>query len=401
MSLNSILFARRITSLALALMMLSLTGCNPQKYDDSEAQEVISQGTSIIQAWLDDHLPDAEVVSCEADIFGYPGGGPKYLNGYASGRFHVDGADVDYTVSTKTGQVYLDADMDLFADVAKDYILSALGLDEVQEMYQYSVVLELPYAYEGPGKASSSQDRVLTYGRLPADLALLIPETAPEEDSEPADPEAVPEDCIAALKEYIENPANRDLLSVVFDAAVSDDIDLKQYDLKRIRQIRDQYGIYFRLYTLKNHDELATGADWMADYDRHEWLPVPEWKLQLRALTDSFADSWDSKAPDGILREAHTYSVDNVAIDQTTDGYNISYKNERGPTFYLYAEEDSPLLAHDYTIKEDDPDAGKQGIEITTDVHWEYKESSGLWALCVDDGHAFFFSYPSILTIRE
>ena len=214
-----------IALLSLLLLISVLTGCESQKYDDAEAEEVSQAGKTIIQEWLDQNIPNAELTSYRADTFGYPGNGPYYLNGYVSGSFTVGEEKTDFTVSTKTGQVYLSADLDLFASFTREYILSALGFDELKDTYNYEVSLELPYVYEGKSKSYSSKDRVMTYYNLPAEIALLLPEGKEMSD--------IPEEDISVINAYINQAADRDLLSVYIQGSVSDDISLKKYDLKK------------------------------------------------------------------------------------------------------------------------------------------------------------------------
>ena len=374
-----------IALLSLLLLISVLTGCESQKYDDAEAEEVSQAGKTIIQEWLDQNIPNAELTSYRADTFGYPGNGPYYLNGYVSGSFTVGEEKTDFTVSTKTGQVYLSADLDLFASFAREYILSALGFDELKDTYNYEVSLELPYVYEGKSKSYSSKDRVMTYYNLPAEIALLLPEGKEMSD--------IPEEDISVINAYINQAANRDLLSVYIQGSVSDDISLKKYDLKKIKEIKEKYGLYFRNYSFTNNSEHATGADWLADYSRQEWIELPEWNLTLRAVIESFSDSTDNQAPDGIKREIINYTVDDIILSETDNGFRIAYKDsDKGPAFYMYAKEGSPLLNHKYKISEGD---------LEQYLHWEHDDSLDLWALWHEDLGMYYFYQPKDLVKDE
>ena len=361
--------------LILSTAMVLLAGCTGT-YQPEEAKVLTDGGRETLQAWIEDNLPGAEITSSSADEFFYPGGGRHYLTGYVSGSIERGGEELGYTVCAGTGQVYLDADMDAFAEIARDYVFSCMGLDEFEESEEYSVFLELPYAYEGESRQHSLEDRTFTCGRLPAEIAMLIPDGESE-----------------AVRSYIENPGERDLLSVRLRGRVPDEADIRKYDLSFIRDRINRDGIYLTDFYFWHEDESVNGAAWLAEYDRREWILRDG--IKLRAIMELNADTLDERSPDGdgIKRERNLYRAEDILIEEAEGGWRISYDNgASGPCFYLYADEGAELLKHEYTIKTED---------TQQDLHWQYLEQSDDWALVNEAGSKWFFSGPAELLVRQ
>ena len=363
-------------------IIICLSGCETQTYEETEAWNVISTGKAILENWISENMPGAEIVSSNADEFAYPGGGKHYLNGYVSGQIKAE-KTIDYTVSTKTGQVYLEADLNAFADIAYDYILESLEFPEIEEVDDYAVRLELPYCYEGSSKSYSLKEKLQTYHVLPAEIALLLPEGT--------NAAALSGDVLEEIRSYIQDPANRDLFSVVLWGSVSDEISLKQYGLKKIHGLKEENGIYLHNFSFYNNDESINGSAWLSDYSRNEWIEKED-GLILRAEVEGFGDTEDKKSPDGIKREAYAYSADDIVVETTETGFRMYPAKDKGPSYYLFAKDGSPFLEHVYIVKEE---------VFETPVSWKYFDYTDLWRLNTDDGHGYFFHQPVELIIRE
>ena len=361
------------------LAALCLAGCE-STYEESEDQELTAAGRAVLESWLQeetDLFPEAEILSCTSDIFQYPGNVRAHLTGYVSGEIQSGEETTGYTVCPATSQVYLDADMDFLADTAYDYILSCLELEEIEEIDQYSVTMELPYAYEGSSRSVSLMNKRFTYGRLPADLALQAQDAAPEDFRE-------------ALIAYLADPDNMDCLGVNLQGKVSDEVDFDRYDLPYIQEREKQNGLYFSNFYFWHKDESVNGAAWLVESERRDWIEKDG--LKLRALMSMRSDLADSREPEGILRERYTYDEENIGIQETEEGWQITFLNDvKGPCFYLYAPEDHPMRAHDYTLKTEDDEQ---------EVHWEYDEDVQAFALVNVQNAAWYFSQPADLTIR-
>jgi hypothetical protein len=65
--------------------VLCLSGCEDNKIDDGLEKQVTEKGKEMMQAWVDENMPGAELENCKAYIDYAPGPG-RYLTDYASGR---------------------------------------------------------------------------------------------------------------------------------------------------------------------------------------------------------------------------------------------------------------------------------------------------------------------------
>ncbi|MBQ9642636.1 MAG: hypothetical protein IJV26_01205 [Lachnospiraceae bacterium] len=198
---------KRTSCLILALLVtFCLAGCESTQ-DPQEAEGLNEAARGILQEWLNEAEPGAEILSCKADTFQYPGQVKAYLTGYVSGSFQSGEETTGYTVCPATGRIYLDADMEVLGEAMYDYILSCMELEEIEERTDYSVDLELPYCYEGPGSRGSLKGKMFSYGRLPAELALQM-----QDMPEAAEPAAL-EDFRQAVQDWLSDPETGTVLA--------------------------------------------------------------------------------------------------------------------------------------------------------------------------------------------
>ena len=87
--------------------VLCLSGCEDNKIDDGLEKQVTEKGKEMMQAWVDENMPGAELENCKEHI-DYAPGPRRYLTDYASGVIRKDGDATGITVNTVSGAVYLD-----------------------------------------------------------------------------------------------------------------------------------------------------------------------------------------------------------------------------------------------------------------------------------------------------
>ena len=87
--------------------VLCLSGCEDNTIDEGLEQQVTEKGKEMMQAWVDENMPGAELENCKEHIDYAPGPG-RYLTDYASGVIRKDGDATGITVNTVSGAVYLD-----------------------------------------------------------------------------------------------------------------------------------------------------------------------------------------------------------------------------------------------------------------------------------------------------
>ena len=361
------------------LAVLFLTGCKGNRYEEADAERVKEKGDAVMREWLDGHVPGAEITQSECAVFSYPGGGPSFLTGYVDGIYELDGAETRYKVNTETGEVYLDADPEILAQAAEPYVLSAMKLGGDTVLKEFSAELSLKNAFKGTKTADRlDAEQIGTFSVLPGEIALQANAggTAGK----------------AVLDSYIEDPENRDLLSVRIEADTGEDSDISGFDLDRIRKIRSDCGISFSQFALWKPMESANGSDRLTEYRRWEWGEIGEGAF-VKAMVTLNADTEDRKEQDGIRRERYSYTTDDIAAEKTSFGYRVYFRGkDGGPFFYLYAEDGCPLLDYDaYLVRED----GSK--EATVRVQWTEAEEEGLRVLKRDGGPVHLFTKASDL----
>ena len=79
-------------------------------YEQAEADLVTAKGRELMQAWLAQHMPEAELTDCAAYIAMPLSDGNEYLTDYAQGYIRNDEKNTEFMVNTVSGAVYLGPD---------------------------------------------------------------------------------------------------------------------------------------------------------------------------------------------------------------------------------------------------------------------------------------------------
>ena len=362
-----------IPALLLSVLLLC-AGCERQRYREEEAAELTARGREIAQTWIGDALPGAEILSAENEILQYPSG-PSFLTGYVNVACARGGDRMELTVNAQTGQIYLAADMERVAEIARPYILEAMGLQGDVLLREFEVALDLPYAFEGKSAADPPDAPASTRGVLPAELALLL-------SVDPGQAEA-------RIASYIADPANRDVLNVRLWADVGDSTPLWEYDLQRIGSIEADFGLKLDSFSLSDSAEEVGGSSRMTEYARWEWTGLEGFRLRVLCESCSELKHTGSGRID-VQRE--TYDARDIAAEQTPDGFRFSYREGgTAPRFLLYADDGAALPETGCTVRQAD---GR-----TWSVHWVFLEGTGLWVLSDQAGAPFRFTQPAELVI--
>ena len=359
----------------LSLSMLLCTGCERQRYKDEDAEAVTQRGREVIQAWIEEKLPGAEILTVDCDVFQYPSG-PSYLTGYVNGDLAWGGDRREFTVNTQTGQVYFVSDMDEFAELARDFIYEAMSLEDPITVREYEVALELPNAYEGKSRSETLGDTTLTSYVLPAEIAMLLSDGTEEGKD--------------AVVSYIRAPENRDALNLRLRADVGDSIELREYDLERIRSIEEDYGLKISGFAFSNSDEEVNGSSRLTEYRLWEWADLEE--FQLRVLRELYSDNRNASKAGKISREHYLFDSGDILLENKPEGYSFLYrKGGTEPQFYVYAKDGATLLSHGFYAEDED-------MENQIELHWAYSDSAGLWVLENDLGFPIYITQPTELT---
>ena len=97
---------------ALFASVLCLSGCFMPKamYEQADADQVTAKGREMMQAWLAEHIPDAEMTECKAYIVMPLRDGNEYLTDYAEGYIRSGETTTGFMVNTVSGAVYFKTD---------------------------------------------------------------------------------------------------------------------------------------------------------------------------------------------------------------------------------------------------------------------------------------------------
>ncbi len=369
---------KRLLLLGIILLSLSVllcTGCERQRYKDEDAEAVTQRGREIIQAWIEEKLPGAEILTVDCDVFQYPSG-PSYLTGYVNGTVASGSDRIEFTVNTQTGQVYFVSDMEEFAELAREFIYEAMSLEDPISVREYEVLLELPNAYEGKRSSETLGDTTFTSWVLPAEIALLLSDGTEEGKD--------------AVVSYIRTPENRDALNLRLRADVGDSMELRAYDLERIQSIEADYGLKISGFAFSDSNEEVNGSSHLTEYRLWEWYEQEE--FQLRVLKELYSDIRDASRAGKISREHYLFDSSDILLENTPEGYRFLYrKGGTEPQFYVYAKDGATILSHGFYADYED-------MENQYELHWAYSDSAGLWVLENDLGFPIYITQPTELT---
>ena len=142
----------------LLTVLLCLSGCYPLKpmYEQEDADRITQKGTELMQSWLNNYMPGAELRECTADRLMWRGDGNQYLTGYAYGSIEDKDQVTEFAVDTQTGDVYFKMDQD-----------TQRALDRAMASYLYEC-MGIVQEYDDDGfSCFTGRKRVCSVGRRP------------------------------------------------------------------------------------------------------------------------------------------------------------------------------------------------------------------------------------------
>jgi len=125
------------------IIVCCLGGCYRLEpmYEQADADLVAAAGTKMMDEWLDEHMPGAEILTCEPFITFSHYDTNEYLADYATGRVKHGGDESAFTINTVTGVVYFEADADTarkLDEITEKYLYEMLGLTSENEEEEYN-----------------------------------------------------------------------------------------------------------------------------------------------------------------------------------------------------------------------------------------------------------------------
>ncbi|MCR5108022.1 MAG: hypothetical protein K6B28_07640 [Lachnospiraceae bacterium] len=304
------------------ILALGIIGCRPDPPETPESKSVETKGREIMQQWIDDNLPGAEIKDC-SPFYDWETGSGGYLTDYATGAIVKDDNITLFSVNTLTGAVYLGERRDELTAEVSEYVCEAMNL--TPEGSAISCYVMAP-AKDGGSEKETIHDYF--------DLGL------------PAGTDNI--------REFVRDPDSRlnILLTGRFD--LSDNSNISVYGLEWLDKLSEECGIIFddlEFADTDSHLSVSTGKS--AGF--YETGVLKKEDLTLHLVTHYREESVDdptlsARSGAKIIKEDNYLDPDkDIIIEKNADSYTYSIENkdwEYG--FYIYAEAGSEALKHDY-----------------------------------------------------
>ena len=203
-------------------MQSFFSGC--ENYEQEDADRIGSKGAEMMQMWLDENMPDAQITECSAFTQNIRYTNRFYLTDYAAGKILAGGEEKIFAIDTVTGDVYFENSANTRAtlnEIAADFLYETMGvLPEGADDYFECYVLA-PFRDENHELKAYQMNYGFDFG-LPAGT----------ED----------------LEAFVRNPESRPLLYVNASITLPEDMDISVYDFAEIEKLIPH--LFIQLFTL-------------------------------------------------------------------------------------------------------------------------------------------------------
>ena len=234
---------KRIKLLAvLFASAVCLSGCfmPDTMYEQADADQVTAKGRDMMQAWLAENLPDAELSECAAYVAMTLYDGNEYLSDYASGDIRIGEKNTRFMINTVTGAVYFENNPDTQAklnEAAEAYIQEITGLvtDKTGDYYFLCNVM-VPVR---EGDSVNEIPGVEYFGSHWFGVYVLPAGTDTEN-----------------LDAFVRDPASRPMLEIYGNFLLPEGADPSEYDLNAIqKQLKEEHGLQFKGLLISGEDK--------------------------------------------------------------------------------------------------------------------------------------------------
>ena len=343
-----------------------------------------------MQAWLEEHIPDSEVLSAEADIYMYPSG-PHFLTDYVTGTF-AEGEKVrDYLANTKTAAIYLIHDGTLLTEACLDYAFDKLELEALRDDCRVSgpaAAMWLPDL----GNSFSGTETIAAGTWMPGELALSLEEAAQRDGDERR-----------ILEEFVRSPGRREPVRLEGSIRVPEEAGLEKCGMAYWMKQQEENGLVFENFHLYDNYESISAYSGMASYERYCFRTIGDPDIRI-FMKDAY---WVEKnGRDGIeLIESRESDLSDLSFEKTQAGYLVTFPDyEHIFDFSIYADEGSAFLQHEYRCREDREAYLSPGSKISgdrymeTDLHWKEAGEDGYLLTDGEGARKLFFGGEELIS---
>ncbi len=232
----------------LLISVLCLSGCFMPKpmYEQADADQVTAVGREMMQAWLNENMPEAELTDCAAYIVMPVNTRGEYLTDYAKGYIRTDEGNTEFMINTVSGAVYLGTDSETqkrLDEAAEAYIEELTGLvTEKTENHYFFCTTMVPVR---DGDSVNEIPGVEFFGSQWFGVYMLPVNTNTEN-----------------LDAFVRDPSSRPMLEVNGEFYVPEGAFSSGFDLDAIKtQLKEEHGMQVeRILILGEDKEITEGG---------------------------------------------------------------------------------------------------------------------------------------------
>ena len=304
----------------LLTVLLCLSGCYPLKpvYEQEDADRITQKGTELMQDWLNNNMPGAELLECTADSLMCRGDGNKYLTGYACGSIEDKEKVTEFAIDTDTGDVYFIMDQDTQNALEREmasYLYECMGIVQEYDDDGFSCSIMAPS--HNPEHFDS-----FNYG-LPAG--------------------------VKDLYEFVRNPDSRPPIHISkAQISIPDDTDISSCDFEAFEKLSEQCGSMIDGLTMVNNRQTVTFSNGNAGF--YEYGVLLEGNEYVLWGAVHVREEKRDSATNGMILSEQTFTPElDLEFEETEKGFEFEFPHDGwGHGFRLYAKENSELIHHNY-----------------------------------------------------
>lgn len=367
--------------------LLCLSGCYPMKdmYKPEDADRTSAEGSRMMQAWLEENMPDAQLDECTAYVAWTHYDGNNYLTDYASGQISHDGKQTAFSINTVTGAVYFEMDDDTRRE-----------LDEIVESYYYEAMEKIGIIPESVEDGYAFECHVMAPAK-DGDSATEVPWVYSFDFGLPAGTEN--------LEAFVRNPQTRMPICISGpEMTVSDTTDLSAYDLSGIERLENEYGLHISLYLTNSNQRFQKstqkGAIEAELWEYGYWLDADGLKLwgRVRERKEMRNVETDALTVSDVRFNPET----DLFFEKTDYGYRLSLTNkELADSLTVIANEGAEILEYEYyRLDEDDYAPNTDLAEKGDETFWE-KQEDGSYVLVYGPEVSTLWLYDGDILVRK
>lgn len=308
------------------VMICSLAAC--ENYKQEDADRITETGTEMMQIWLDENMPDAEMIECSAFINNITYSSREYLFNYATGSIAINGEKIVFAINTVTGDVYFENDQmaeEKLNEVAADFLYETMGITPTGDDNSFECYVLAPFSTENQEIKAYQFNYGFDFG-LPAG--------------------------VDDLYAFVRNPASRPLLYVQANITLSDETDLAMYDFAAFDKLSQDCGMLFGYISVENSTQTSKRAtkDWMTNASYYEYGPwIEQDGIYITGRVRVREEERNDLTEDMDASDRRFNPQQDLVFEKTDTGYRYYLPNEDWQEgFYIYAHENAEMLKYNY-----------------------------------------------------